>query len=210
MRIKANAYIDGFNLYYGCLRGTPFRWLDVRELCSRLLPNRFELQQVRYFTARMVPLSHDPSAPERQRIYLRALATVPDVSIHFGHFLKNTTYMPLANPVPEGSRTVKVIKTEEKGSDVNLACNLLLDAFKERCEAALVVTNDSDLLEPVRIARREFGLTVGLVPPHQRPANVLRQEADFIRSIRKSTLRHSQFPASMKDMRGEFTKPQSW
>jgi uncharacterized LabA/DUF88 family protein len=166
MRIRANAYIDGFNLYYGCLKGTPYRWLDIWKFCSRLLPDRYDLGSVRYFTARMVPLPHDPGTPDRQRLYLRALSTLPEVSFHFGHFLKNTTYMPLANPSPDGPRTVQVIKTEEKGSDVNLACSLLLDAFKRRCDAALVFTNDSDLLEPIRIVRNEFGMTVGLVPPH--------------------------------------------
>ena len=103
-----------------------------------------------------------------------------------------------------------VIKTEEKGSDVNLASHLLLDAFRKDCEAALVISNDSDLLEPIRIVRREFGMPVGVASPHARPSQVLLKEASFFRSIRAGALRSSQFPATLADAVGSFTKPPSW
>ena len=54
-------------------------------------------------------------------MYLRALATMPHVSVRLGHFLTSTVRMPLVAPPPGGPRTVEVIKTKEKGSDVNLA-----------------------------------------------------------------------------------------
>ena len=53
-----------------------------------------------------------------------------DLSIHYGHYLTPVTRMPLANPRRGGARTVEVVKTEEKGSDVDLATYLLLDAFQ--------------------------------------------------------------------------------
>ena len=37
MALKTNVYIDAFNLYYGCLRKTPYRWLDLGAFCSRML-----------------------------------------------------------------------------------------------------------------------------------------------------------------------------
>ena len=70
---------------------------------------------------------------------------------------------------------MEVVKTEEKGSDVNLATHLLYDGFKNDYEVAVVVSNDSDLLEPVRVAR-SLGLTVGVLNPQKnRPAYFLRR-----------------------------------
>jgi len=47
----ANVYIDGFNLYYGCLKGTLDKWLDPAALARRLLPAD-TIKRIRYFTAR--------------------------------------------------------------------------------------------------------------------------------------------------------------
>ncbi len=96
-----NVYVDGFNMYYGCLRGTAYKWLDLNALCLRLLPSH-DVQRIRYFTARISARPDDPQSPVRQAAYLRALEPVPRVSIHLGHFLVNTTRMPLANPEKGG------------------------------------------------------------------------------------------------------------
>jgi uncharacterized LabA/DUF88 family protein len=163
--VVVNVYVDGFNLFYGALRGSPHRWLDLGALCSALLPND-EIHRIRYFTARVTSRPGDPGKSQRQDVYLRALRTVPGLTIHFGHYLTSTVRMPLATPPPTGPRTVEVIKTEEKGSDVNLATYLLLDACRGDCDVAVVVTNDSDLKEPITIVREDLGMTVGVVNPH--------------------------------------------
>ena len=92
--IRTNVYIDGFNLYYLALRGTPFRWLDFGKLASLLLPQH-DIGRIRYFTAKVVNRSKDPNQAQRQQAYLRALQTVPNLSIHYGHFLTNTKRRPL-------------------------------------------------------------------------------------------------------------------
>ena len=207
---RTNVYVDGFNLYYGALRRTPYKWLDVARLASLLLPARCHVHRIRYYTARVSGRPGNPSAPRRQEIYLRALRTIPDLTIAYGHFLASEVSMPLARPHPGGPTTVRVIKTEEKGSDVNLASQLLLDAFRGDCEVAFVISNDSDLLEPIRIVRREFGLQVGIGCPHDRPSLVLVRAADFIRPIRAGVLRVSQFPPTLSDEYGTITKPASW
>ena len=69
----ANVYVDGFNLYFGALRNTPYRWLNIVELSRRLLRDEVTLNRVRYFTARVVSRPDDPTAAERQETYLRAL-----------------------------------------------------------------------------------------------------------------------------------------
>ena len=73
--MATNVYVDAFNLYYGCLRGTPYRWLDLGALCTRLLP-KDRISRIRYLTAALSPRPDDPRARQRQQIYLRALETV--------------------------------------------------------------------------------------------------------------------------------------
>ena len=206
----ANAYIDGFNLYYGCLKGTPYKWLNLAKLCQFLLPKPFALGNVKYFTARITPRPDDQHGPTRQNTYLRALATVPSIQVFHGHFLRHNVWMPLAVPPAYGSRFAEVVKTEEKGSDVNLASHLLIDAFTRTCDAALIISNDSDLLTPIQIARQRFLLKTILVSPHPTPSTELSQQADFRRQIRKGILNASQFPDVLIDRIGSFHKPSGW
>lgn len=206
--MPTNVYVDAFNLYYGCLRGTPHRWLDVATLCRRLLPGD-TINRIRYFTA-SVNARGDPGRPQRQQTYLRALATIPNLTIHYGHFLVTPRRLPLAQPAASGPRTALVLHTEEKGSDVNLATHLLLDAFKKDCDIAVIISNDSDLKEPIQFAQRELGLKVGVINPQspQRRSRALRPT--FFKQIRLPVLRACQFEAVLKDAKGEIRKPASW
>jgi NYN domain-containing protein len=136
--------------------------------------------------------------------------TIPNVSIHFGHYLTHQTMMRLAQPPARGSAYVRVLKTEEKGSDVNLASLMLLDAFRSDCEVAVVVSNDSDLCLPIEIARHELAIKVGVVNPHPASRRSRALEADFFRQIRRGALRTSQLPAQLKDAHGIIHKPPSW
>lgn len=142
-RVKANVYIDGFNFYHGCVKGTAHRWLDLGKLCKMVLPE-FEINRIRYFTALVKPLD-DPGEPQRQQAYLRALETIPHLSIHYGHFTINKKWRRLAIPPrPPARPSALVLIPEEKGSDVNLASYLLIDGFERDYEVAVVVSNDSD------------------------------------------------------------------
>ena len=105
---------------------------------------------------------------------------------------------------------VPVIEREEKGSDVNLASYLLLDAFKREYDLAVVVSNDSDLAEPIRLVRREFGLKVRIVNPRKFLAYDLRGIADFYSNIKLRMLQQSQFSPIMTDAAGSFRKPARW
>src|SRR5262249_52027714 len=155
-----------FNLYYGAVRRTPYKWLDLSALCRLLLPS-YHIERIKYFTAHVQARPNDPDQSTRQQTYLRALRTIPHLDIILGHFLKNEVHMRLTPPLATGSAFVRVIKTEEKGSDVNLAAHLLHDGHLHRYEAAVLLTNDSDLLEPVKMVRYELGLPVGIINPHQ-------------------------------------------
>lgn len=205
--MKTFVYVDGFNLYYGAVKGTPYKWLNVRKLCESLLP-KHQIDRVKYFTARVSARPGDPDQPTRQQTFLRALATLPNFEIIYGHFLSKEVYMPLAGTSP--TKYAKVLRTDEKGSDVNLATHLLKDGFRKQFAAAVLVTNDSDLLEPVRIVRQELGLIVGILNPHKKASFVLSREASFVRPIRAGALKAAQFPTTLKDAHGTITKPTTW
>jgi uncharacterized LabA/DUF88 family protein len=207
--IKTYVYIDGFNFYYGALRKTPYRWVNVRKLCELLLPKN-TVVEIKYFTARVSARPNDPDQAVRQQLYFRALQTLPGVTIHYGHFLTHEVTMPLV-PVPgQPQRYARVIKTEEKGSDVNLATHLLHDAHMGRFDVAVVVSNDSDLLEPIKIVREHLGKKVGILNPQKNPSRALLPHIDFIKQIRAGVLQASQFPESLRDRHGIFTKPPVW
>ncbi len=204
-----NIYIDGFNLYYGALKRTPYRWLDIQQMCQLLLAGN-TIQSVKYFTALVSARPSDPGQPVRQQAYLRALRTLPKVSIHLGHFLTHEIMMPMVVPPGQPQQYVRVIKTEEKGSDVNLATHLLHDAHMNRFDIAVVVSNDSDLLEPIKIIRRDLGKRVGILNPQRHPSRAILPHIDFIKQIRKGVLQASQLPHSLTDAKGTFHKPAAW
>ena len=200
-------YIDGFNLYYGAVKDSPYRWLDLNALCQRMLPND-TIATIKYFTAIVSARPHDPQQPVRQQMYLRALRTIPHLKIIFGHFLTHSARMVLTGTNPP--QKVWVDRTEEKGSDVNIAAHLLNDGFHKRYETAVVISNDSDLMEPVRIVRQEMNLPVGILNPQQHHSVALKPLATFMKRIRQSDVAACQFPSVMADVRGQFHKPATW
>ena len=205
MALKTNVYIDGFNLYYGCIRDTPHRWLDIAALCARLLPKN-KVHRIRYFTALVTPRPNDPQQRNQQEIYIRALRTIPNLTIYFGSFLATKARMRRA----DGRGFVRVLKSEEKGSDVNLASHLLIDCYLSDCDVAVILSNDSDLVFPIEHAKQRLGKIIGIVNPHPRPSRELLGVANFYKSIRPSVLAQCHFPERMSDAQGEFHKPPTW
>jgi hypothetical protein len=121
--MNTNVYIDGFNLYYGCLKGTPHKWLDLAAFSrASFPPPRNQITRIRYFTAHVNARSNNPQQRLRQQTYLRALRTISHLTVHLGSYLETPTRVPLYPPPATGPKTVQVMKSEEKGSDVN--CDL--------------------------------------------------------------------------------------
>lgn len=204
--VKANVYVDGFNLYYGCVKNTPHKWLNILDLCQRSLPTHFQINRIRYFTALVRPRPGNPQQDVRQQTFIRALETLPMLSTHYGTFLESQVRMPLVNPPPT---TALVIKTEEKGSDVNLATYLLVDAYENDFEAAVIITDDSDLAEPIMVVRRRLHRHVTVLSPRGK-SRKLSQVATRFRKIDMSHVAASQFPPTLSDAHGVITKPTTW
>ena len=211
MSDRTYIYVDGFNLYYRAVKDTPYRWLDLKALFQSVLWSTNEIEAINYYTAD-VSGKHDRDAPRRQKAYLRALRTIPEVSIYKGSFLVSKKWAGLATSprmfVYPRPRTVRIIRTEEKGSDVNLASHLLADGFNKRYDVAVVVSNDTDLVEPIRIVVRELKIPVGLICPSPSPARSLKAVASFIRNITARRLAAAQFPDPIPGT--TIAKPAAW
>ena len=206
-----SVYVDGFNLYYRAVRDTDFKWLDLRKLAQTLFP-RDDIKHILYFTAIVISRPNDAQQQQRQQAYLRALSTLPGLKITYGTFRSLTKRRPLVTPIAGLPAYVKVRDVEEKGTDVNLATRLVSDGFQRKYEQAVVLSNDSDLASAIRCVRNEIGLRVVLVNPDGKnhSPRSLSDAATYVRRLRKSHLRRSQFPAVLTDNIGSITKPTTW
>ena len=207
--MRTVVYVDGFNLYYGALKRTSWKWLDLVALFEKVLQPRHRILAIKYFTARVSGTINDPAKPQRQDVYLRALQQYrPVVEVFLGHFLSHKVRAHLVQPLG-GRHTVEVVRTEEKGSDVNLAVHLLNDAWLDAYDCAVVVSNDSDIAEAMRLVKLHRGKRIGLITPgRSRPSRQLMAHTDFSRSIRDNALERSQLPDPIPGT--NIRKPARW
>jgi len=203
---KTYVYIDSFNLYYGALNKRNkigLKWLDINAWLTKILP-RNDIAKIKFFTAR-VSGKYDPTKPQRQDLFFRALKTIPNFEIIYGTFLFRDSKIHITHDV-------KIIAKvpEEKGTDVNLAVHLLNDAHKKQFDIAVIVSNDSDLAGAVKIVTQELRMPVGIINPFDKFNKTIIQYASFKQLAREKAILSSQFPASLTDSIGTFTKPPSW
>ncbi|MBE0417110.1 MAG: NYN domain-containing protein [Coriobacteriia bacterium] len=205
-RRRAIVYVDGFNLYYGSLKNTPYRWLDLVTLSELMLPSH-ELLEVKYFTA----IVDSPEGSARQQLYISALESRGRFSTCRGHFLSHVKRKRRADICQQcGERHAAVFVTEEKGTDVNLATHLVYDACTDAFDVAAVISNDSDLVMPIQFAREKCSKIVGVINPQQHPARALMETADFYKKLRTGVLQASQLPDIVESSSRRFVKPRTW
>ena len=210
------AYIDGYNLYYGLLKGTPSKWLDLEALVRALLREGHDLLSVKYFTAPVKTYPHDMAALERQNAYLQALSTRPKVKVIQGYYSKNQTLLPAYEErcrqcdVPRNG-FVRVVKIEEKQSDVNIACEMLRDAYSDAADALVLVSGDTDFITPVNIVRKELKRTVIVLNPRSRRSD-LERVASYYRDIPRDLPARCQLPDAIPiGTHGNFIRcPSAW
>lgn len=209
------AYVDGFNLYFG-LRDAGYQrflWLNVDELSQRLIRDDQELVATKYFTARIsgaVPADSPARRVERdesrkrQATYLDALETVPALKVFEGQFL--------AGGIKCNNCGATWSKFEEKMTDVNIATELLVDAFANRFDVALLISADSDLVPPVRAVLRLFPhKRVNVAFPPERHSKELKDSASGQFVITRGYLKKSQFPDEVPTKSGFVLKrPEKW
>jgi NYN domain len=215
--LQTIVYMDGFNLYYGACRAAGRRWLNPLALAQRLLPND-EIVEIGYFTANIKRDPEDPGAQDRQRLYHRALQTIPNLEIFLGRYISKQVRGELVDATPDELPKRTVLTYEEKGTDVNLATRLLLDGFNRRYESAAVISNDGDLKMPIQVVREELDLHVTVVNPvlhskHRSAAlspDPLPPNASFIRLSARDVI-ECQFPEQVISPKGaRLIKPETW
>lgn len=226
--MKAIFYIDGFNLYKSRLqKQREYRWLNIHELAKILSPAGATVEKVNFYTA-YVSGKIDPDAVHKQQTYMAALRTLPTVEIHSGNFNISNRWVKLLHPPdarPLGyvwnqphPEFVYVATPQEKGSDVKLGVHLVRDAFQGNFDVAFVITNDTDLVEPIRIVTQELGKDVVIVAPiRQRhknrpvPAPSLTAAATSVAYIDDTDLAKAQFPDQVQKHNGKMlVKPAGW
>ena len=202
-------YVDGFNLYYRALSKTLFKWLNLQALCENLLDEDNIIVAIKYYTARVSGRT-DRDEPKRQQAYLNALKTIPLLSIYYGRFLVKTKWRPLVNTNP--MEYAEIYDTEEKGSDVNLAAHLIHDGWMNRYDVALVLSQDSDLIEPLRIVNQDLKKIIGLVwLDGKQPNKKLTKVVSFTRHLTRQRLAVAQFPETLMGKNGHLIlKPEKW
>ena len=233
---KVRFYIDGFNLYNGCLKDTPYRWLDYHALCQKILDDLPEkdcaIDKVKFFTAKLVnrggAKADEHRGKRRRQIeylnLLKALGKSGDVIrvIEGRYDMWPRKLLRLDEQNEVSGKRVRILHLEEKRSDVNLAVQLVRDAYRGKFDAAVVVSEDSDLQEAVRVVTEEIGRKVFVVNPNCRRTDEtcckkygqeLVKHASHERAfvVRDEHLEHSRLPDTvMRVGGGKFVMPKDW
>lgn len=196
-------YIDGFNLYFG-LRSKKWQryyWLNLSLLAKNLLKPYQTYVSAKYFTSRIVqPLGKH----QRQLVYLEALETLPDLSIFFGKYQHNPHTCPSCGYV----ETIP----SEKMTDVNIAVELLADAYQDRFDTALLISADSDLSAPIEKVRQLFPKkkVVSAFPPDRSSKELMRVSSAYF-TIGRTVLAGSQFDEQVTSKSGyPLIRPGTW
>jgi uncharacterized LabA/DUF88 family protein len=230
---KTAVYIDGYNLYYGRLRGTAFKWLDVVLLFQKLLAKRDQnenLAQVKFFTANALATfsTNGDDSVAAQSSYHRALKTLYGdlLEVVYGthSYDKNGALLPVFIDGQKYDRTnrIKVWKLEEKKTDVNLAIAMYRDASKGLYDRIILVSNDSDAEPVLQAIREDFPhIMIGVVMPirpsapgekvYRRVSGSLAKHANWsIADIADDQLLESQLPPHVPTKKKTIFKPAHW
>jgi len=204
MAIATAVYVDGYNLYYGRIRNTHFKWIDVVRLFEILLRDQdptSELVHVHYFTAMALGrfTSHGGASVAAQESYLRAHEHLyPDrffKTLGRHSMERKGSLLPVFNPDGPYDRTkrTRVWKIEEKQTDVNIALAMYRDALSGQYGQLVICSNDSDVEPVLKAIREDFpNIRLGVVTPRHPPdrdgakgrsvSSALDEQADWTRA----------------------------
>ncbi|GAV32249.1 hypothetical protein emb_1d0844 [Coriobacteriaceae bacterium EMTCatB1] len=216
---RVNVYFDGFNFYYAAFVGVGggpgpydgYKWLDLRAYVSAVLGDSFDVRTIRYFSTKVKPTPNDPDKHLRQDAYFRALAAHSHVDIHSdGQFRKRQKRGRLIQPGAQPG-IVRVEVWEEKGADVNLASWLIYEACQGAFEAAVVVSDDSDLIGPVKMVQERLGKDVFVIHLRNRRSSFAHTAKHVYRGDKTHFFAKNQLPQTVVLPTGKtVSKPAPW
>jgi len=202
-RERVIVFIDGFNLYFGLKEKgwKKYYWLNVKKLAASLVTPKQVLVHTKYFTAK---ITKPNSKRKRQEAFLSALGTLSDFSIYYGRYQSFTAICKKCGH--------KHIQSNEKRTDVNIATHMLVDAFQDSFDTAILISADSDLTLPILEIRRLFPRKyIKIAFPPARSSYDLRNVAPTCFQIYETKLRKSLFPDEVVLATGyTVTRPKSW
>ncbi len=225
--MKTNIYVDGYNLFYGCLKHSTDKWLDLKALFADNILHAqcpdSELCWIKFFTADIKAkiASRGQAAQHAQQNYHRALSELyPEIiQIIKGYYsLEKARLLSYQQP-PDKNKRVDVWRLEEKETDVNIALEAYRDVAKGGIQQVVFVSNDTDLAPALRAIREDFDgyVKIGVVipvrkTPHGRPGNQsLSQYADWTRRhITDDELSSCQMPEKIPTRKRPILKPDYW
>lgn len=218
--MRTIAYIDGYNLYYGLLRKSQYKWLDVYALFrDQALNQSSDLVEVRYYTAPMLgKMSDDLESPIRQRRCLQALRKMHPIGLTLieGRIVASTPFQRLIRPIPEAPhlQKVQVLDFNEKKTDVNIASDMINGAWLKTYDQAVLCSNDSDLEGALRsIKEHHPHIRIGLVAPisgddPRKISSDLARFSDWKKILSATHLSRSQLPDRIPS--SHLSKPAAW
>jgi len=205
MELKKNrvtVYIDGFNLYFGMMDAgfNHCKWLNVEKLVKSYLTANQILVEIKYFTSR---ITNNPQKQKRQTTYLEAIEST-EVIIIYG--LYKAKSIECENCGHNWSIS------NEKMTDVNIATHLIIDAYQDKYDTAILVSGDSDLVPPIKAVHQNFpNKVVSVFFPPNRHNNTVAIAAKGSLIIGRKKLMDSQFEANVKKRDGYILhKPADW
>ena len=213
MKPRLIVYIDGYNWYHAIFKHHPeWKWLNISTFFKALRPHE-GIVAIKMFSAIVVPTSADPAAPERQERYFKALRCLPDVQIILGVFQPREVQCRAAC-------LQRYAFQEEKKTDVNIAVELLSDAFHDRSDAICVVSGDSDVQPAIEwLARNKPHLRIHLYIPSL-PSDQASRRLDYFKTrgfnvtssfLPLDSIPHHQLPNLVKLPDGTFAvRPHTW
>ena len=149
---RCTLYVDGFNWYFGIFRHRPaWKWLNIQSFFEALRLDE-DVVTVKFFTALIDPQQHVSPRRDRHKRYLKALGSLPKVKIILGKFQERT----VTCRARDCQRRLEYVVPEEKKTDVNIAVNLVEDAFRGLTDSMVIVSGDSDLEPAIEWVRRNY------------------------------------------------------
>lgn len=207
--MRTYVYIDWFNLYKKVIENTPYQWLDVAGVVRSILAPHNRVEKIRIFTAPLLSLYNNNSNRINQKSFHKALKKLnPEIEIHEGYFSRNIIRAPLADQRFK-NKIVEVNKIEEKTTDVSLAVHLINDFWLNKYECAILISNDSDFKEALKVLKTHSNSVIGLFTPGTGQASkMLMKFSDFHRRIPLSILKSNQLPEKIP--KSNIIKPANW
>lgn len=230
--MQTSFFIDGYNVFYGLLAGTPYKWLDLPSLLHAITHEndpRSQVAEIHYFTSPVKPTlaTRGLQSKQAQDTYVRALKA-RGVQVHWGRHRLDHRLAPrfVSRDVPASRQDqVDIWNLEEKETDVRIGIAMYRLAAKQcwapgaedRIQQLVLVSGDTDMTPALEAIREDFPhLRIGIILPHRKgsdrtPPGSLRNSADWMRHhIATEDLEAHQFPARVHTHKKPADKPDYW